>query len=125
MSTTFAIKLENGEEKAVARRVGRGYPLGAEVYFLDEIYKLLNNDLEVYPIDNTAQGIFTIGDIRRENLEFERKKKLFDTIGYMNEDELIKVLGVVRKRFEEIVGDSSSDSFQIDFPCTKIPNGEI
>lgn len=125
MSTTFAIKLENGEEKAIARRVGRGYPLGAEVYFLDEVYKLLNNDIEVYPIDNTAQGIFTIGDIKNANLVFTSKKKLYDTIGYMDEDELIKVIGVVRKRLEEIVGDSPSDSFQIDFPCTKIPNGEI
>jgi len=125
MSTTFAVTLLNGEERAIARRVGRGYPLGAEVFFLDDLYKSLTNDIEVSPIDNTAQGIFTIGDIKNENIMFERRKELFDAIGYMGEDELIKVLGAVRNKLTEIVGNKEGDSFQIDFPCTKFPDGEI
>ena len=125
MSTTFSVKLLNGEERAIARRVGRGYPLGSEVFFLDDVYKLLSNDIEVHPIDNTAQGIFTIGDIKNENIMFERRKELFDAIGYMGEDELIKVLGAVRNKLTEIVGNKEGDSFQIDFPCTKFPDGEI
>ena len=36
----------------------------------------LPDDIKVYPLDITAQGIYTIGDIRREILEQEKKINL-------------------------------------------------
>ena len=63
MSTTFAVILKDGESRDIARRVGGGV-LGAEMWFTDMIAELLPDDTEVYPTDNTAQGIHTIGDIR-------------------------------------------------------------
>ena len=35
----------------------------------NEIAKFLPKDLKVYPLDNTAQGIYTIGDILNEMKE--------------------------------------------------------
>jgi hypothetical protein len=63
MSTTFAVILKDGETRDIARRVGGGV-LGAEMWFTDMIAELLPDATEVYPTDNTAQGIHTIGDIR-------------------------------------------------------------
>lgn len=63
MSTTFAVILKDGESRDIARRVGGGV-LGAEMWFTDMIAELLPDATEVYPTDNTAQGIHTIGDIR-------------------------------------------------------------
>ena len=67
MSTVFAVYVGDGavpEEDTenmipVARRVGSG------MYFINSISKLLPDDVKVYPVDNTAQGIYTIGDIRK------------------------------------------------------------
>lgn len=63
MSTTFAVKLKDGSLKDIARRVGRG-ALGVELWFTDEMAELLPDETEVVPTDNSAQGVFTIGDIR-------------------------------------------------------------
>jgi hypothetical protein len=35
----------------------------------DELAKFLPDNTKVYPLDNSAQGIFTIGDIKKEILE--------------------------------------------------------
>ena len=32
----------------------------------NELAPYLSDDIKVYPLDNTAQGIFTIGDIKKE-----------------------------------------------------------
>jgi hypothetical protein len=32
----------------------------------NELAEFLNDDIKVYPLDNSAQGIYTIGDIKRE-----------------------------------------------------------
>jgi len=32
----------------------------------NEVAKFLPDDLKVYPLDNSAQGIYTIGDIKKE-----------------------------------------------------------
>jgi hypothetical protein len=32
----------------------------------NELSKFLRDDVKVYPLDNSAQGIYTIGDIKRE-----------------------------------------------------------
>lgn len=75
MSTTFAVILKNGEQHDVARRVGRGI-LGCELYFTNEMAELMSDKTPVIPTDNSAQGIFTIGDIRehiRKQEEAERE----------------------------------------------------
>jgi|TARA_R110000751_G_scaffold134837_4_gene237430 hypothetical protein len=61
MSTTFGV-LVNNKEVSIARRVG-GVD-GATIHFTNELAEALPNDTPVIPLDNTAQGIFTIGDIR-------------------------------------------------------------
>ena len=63
MSTTFAVKLKDGSLKDIARRVGGGV-LGVEHRFIDEMAELLPDETKVIPTDNSAQGVFTIGDIR-------------------------------------------------------------
>jgi hypothetical protein len=63
MSTTFAVILKNGEQHDVARRVGRGI-LGCELSFTNEMTELMSDETPVTPTDNSAQGIYTIGDIR-------------------------------------------------------------
>tara|TARA_Y100000389_G_scaffold171998_1_gene180124 strand:+ start:7813 stop:8091 length:279 start_codon:yes stop_codon:yes gene_type:complete len=45
----------------IARRVGG--PNGAEMHFTNELAHLLPADTKVVALDNSAQGIFTIGDI--------------------------------------------------------------
>ena len=63
MSTTFGVILKDGSTAEIARRVGGGV-LGAEMRFTDPWADLLSDETEVVPLDNTAQGIHTIGDIR-------------------------------------------------------------
>ena len=75
MSTTFAVKLKDGSLKDIARRVGRGV-LGVELRFTDEMAELLPDETEVVPTDNTAQGIFTIGDIRSHIRKQEQAEEL-------------------------------------------------
>jgi hypothetical protein len=75
MSTTFAVITKSGEQVDIARRVGRG-TLGCEMWFTNEIAELLPDKTEVIPTDNSAQGIYTIGDIRehiRKQQEAEAK----------------------------------------------------
>jgi len=62
MSTTFGIKLPSGEIKPIARRVGVGNGK-VEVWFTDELAELLPHEIEVEAIDNSNQGINTIGDL--------------------------------------------------------------
>lgn len=68
MSTTFAVKVpstkiyDDGDEVLidVAFRSSNG------IRWLDPLAHLLPDDTEVIPTDNSPQGIFTIGDIRKE-----------------------------------------------------------
>lgn len=60
MSTTFAIDVD-GEEIDIAFRSN-----GLGIRFTNPIAKLLPDETKVIPTNNTAQGIFTIGDIKRE-----------------------------------------------------------
>jgi hypothetical protein len=65
MSTTFGVKIPStGEIEPIARRVGIGNRK-ASVYFTNEIAELLPDDTEVEAMDNSPQGIFTIGDIKK------------------------------------------------------------
>jgi hypothetical protein len=59
MSTTFAVKIEHsGMEVEVARRSS------GEMWFTHGLAELLSDETPVIPTDNTAQGVYTIGDIR-------------------------------------------------------------
>lgn len=60
MSTTFGVKIPStGEIKEVAFRGNSG-----GIWWKKEICELLPDELEVIPMDNDAQGIYTIGDIK-------------------------------------------------------------
>jgi len=64
MSTTFGVKIPStGEIQPIARRrgIGDGKVI---VYFTNEIAELLPDDMEVEAMDNSSQGILTIGDIK-------------------------------------------------------------
>lgn len=64
MSTTFGVKVpsiydeEEFEEVEIAFR-------SRYVRWTNPLAQLLPDDLEVIPLDNSAQGIYTIGDIRK------------------------------------------------------------
>lgn len=40
------------------------------IVWIKELAEFLPDDLRVYPLDNSAQGIYTIGDIKREIKEY-------------------------------------------------------
>jgi len=65
MSTTFGVKIKTSEAHVVvARRVGVGNGK-VEITWTNEVAHLLPDDTEVEPLDNSAQGIHTIGDIKK------------------------------------------------------------
>jgi hypothetical protein len=39
---------------------------GSGIRWKNELAEFLADDIKVYPLDNSAQGIFCIGDIKRE-----------------------------------------------------------
>ena len=60
MSTTFGIRIPTtGEVIEVAYRMGR-------VIWGNPLAHLLPDETKVIPLDNTAQGIYTIGDIKKQ-----------------------------------------------------------
>ena len=72
MSTTFGIILKSGEDRPIARRVGG--PNGAEMWFTDELAEMLPDNTPVEPLDNTAQGIYTIADIKNHRLNQKKNE---------------------------------------------------
>ena len=79
MSTTFAvhrhfknIKLEDDylpdyytyDDESFIEIAFRGN--GTGMRWLKDSGKFLSDDIQVYPLDNSAQGIYTIGDIKKE-----------------------------------------------------------
>lgn len=44
------------------------------VVWTKELAEFLPDDLRVYPLDNSAQGIYTIGDIKRKMVEYYESK---------------------------------------------------
>jgi len=79
MSTTFGILKDSGYIKLIDDELPIQYLENIEDNFLkvalrnnngelswtNEIAPLLNKDTIVYPLDNTAQGIHSIGDIKK------------------------------------------------------------
>ena len=65
MSTTFGVKIPStGEVLPIARRVGIGNGQ-VKLTFTDPLAELLNDSTKVIAIDNSRQGIRTIGDIKQ------------------------------------------------------------
>ena len=79
MSTTFAVDTRVGHIN-VARRCNG-------IRWVDPLAELLPDDTPVKAIDNTPQGVYTIGDIRKEiNKEYHITERVWqywyiDTIG--------------------------------------------
>jgi hypothetical protein len=72
MSTTFGIKIPStGEIEPMARRVGIGNGK-VSIWFTNPLAELLPDDTEVEAMDNSHQGIFTIGDIKEKIEEGDR-----------------------------------------------------
>ena len=77
MSTTFGITVpsireyEKGEsfEVEIAFRNSRG------MRWLEPLAQLLPDDMEVIPLDNSSQGVYTIGDIRKRVMQNEIGEK--------------------------------------------------
>jgi len=80
VSTTFGVETPLGSyvdedgleyEKVAFRTNGGG------IYFTNPLASLLPDETEVVALDNTPQGIYTIGDIKREindhNMLVERR----------------------------------------------------
>lgn len=77
MSTTFGVEIKNiiGIEKVVEvafRSNG--------MRFINSLAHLLPDDTPVIPLDNTAQGIHTIGDVKREIEGTDPNKEYWRTV---------------------------------------------
>ena len=59
MSTTFGIVVDELYEIEIAKRVNKS------IRWINPIAKLLPDSQKVIPLDNTSQGIKTIGDIKK------------------------------------------------------------
>ncbi len=58
MSTTFGVEVKDNVVEVAFRSNG--------MRFINELAELLPDDTPVIPLDNTAQGVYTIGDIKKE-----------------------------------------------------------
>lgn len=65
MSTTFGVKIFDGSLKEIALRYYGGKDRGSVVQWRDPVYELLPEDLEVTAMDNTSQGVSTVGDLKK------------------------------------------------------------
>ena len=73
MSTTFAVEVGD-KQVEIARRKGIGNGEVAIVW-LNDLVEILHDSVSVVPIDNSAQGVKTLGDLRylHEHHKFENK----------------------------------------------------
>lgn len=67
MSTTFGVIVPSHDEPVEVAYRSR------TIHWTNELAPLLPDETPVIPLDNTAQGIETIGDIKKEIAE-QRKK---------------------------------------------------
>lgn len=64
MSTTFGVEIPSTKEIIpIARRVGAGNGK-VEIFFTNPLGEILQDHIPVIAIDNSNQGIETIGDIK-------------------------------------------------------------
>lgn len=71
MSTTFGVQVEFDDAGVVETDDGRyfvevAFRSSNGIRFTNPLAALLPDEIEVVALDNTPQGIYTIGDIKRE-----------------------------------------------------------
>ena len=72
MSTTFGVKTGENIVEVAFRSNG--------MRFTNELAELLPDDTPVIPLDNTAQGVYTIGDVKKEIKETDPNAKYWRTL---------------------------------------------
>ncbi len=72
MSTTFGVKTKDDVVEVAFRSNG--------MRFINELAELLPNETEVIPLDNTAQGVYTIGDVKKEIEQTDPNAKYWRTV---------------------------------------------
>lgn len=72
MSTIFAVRVPSQKEPVEVAFRCNG------IRFINSLVELLPDNTEVEPLDNAAQGIYTIGDIKKE-IEDQKQLALENT----------------------------------------------
>lgn len=78
MSTTFGVNIKNEDQDEVVEVAFRSNGMR----FINELAELLPDDTPVIALDNTPQGVYTIGDIKKAieksdpNAEYWRTVKI-------------------------------------------------
>ena len=72
MSTTFGVKVKDNIVEVAFRSNG--------MRFINALAHLLPDDTLVIPLDNTAQGVYTIGDIKRKIEGTDPNKEYWRTV---------------------------------------------
>ena len=72
MSTTFGVKTKEDIVEVAFRSNG--------MRFTNKLAELLPDDTLVIPLDNTAQGVYTIGDIKKEIEQTDPNVKYLRTV---------------------------------------------
>lgn len=76
MSTTFGVKIPStGETVEVARRVGAGKGR-VTLYWTEPLAELLIDETKVEALDNSSQGIYCIGDIKKHIEEQSNREEI-------------------------------------------------
>ena len=120
MSTTFGITI--GEKTVeIARRIGGG-PSGLVIRFLDPLTKHLPDTTPVFPLDNSHQGVYELGDLRKLHSKMKKMEAVNATLKDLTERELIITIGLIREELVERTnnGDNGKDTFEVQFPCSDI-----
>jgi hypothetical protein len=76
MSTTFGVNIKNGDYDEVVEVAFRSNGMR----FINSLAHLLPDDTPVIPLDNTAQGIHTISDIKKEIEKTDPNKGYWRTV---------------------------------------------
>jgi len=72
MSTTFGVKVKDDYVEVAFRSNG--------MRFINALAHLLPDDTPVIPLDNTAQGVHTIGDVKKEIENTDPNAKYWRTV---------------------------------------------
>jgi len=64
MGTTFGVKIPGRDDLVeIAKRTGKGH-FGVHFQWLNPLGELLDNEVKLIPLDNTAQGIHNVGQVK-------------------------------------------------------------
>ena len=80
MSTTFGVNIKNGDQDEVVEVAFRSNGMR----FINDLAWLLEDNTPVFPLDNTAQGVYTIGDIKKEIKKTDPDAKYWRTVEIKN-----------------------------------------